>query len=118
VIAIAQRRAPRHHASRCYAVLSRPRMPSYRHRPIELVLDVRSHVEFWLGHLDGATCIPVGKLADAIAKRGDVTPETRILVYCASGARSAVAVGVLESLGYRHVTDGGSMSAALVDYAR
>ena len=92
-------------------------MPSFRRQPIDLVIDVRSRLEFWLGHLDGATCIPVGKLADALPKRGDVTTGTRILVYCASGARSAVAVGVLKSLGYRKVTDGGGMAAARPNYA-
>ena len=40
----------------------------------------------------------------------------RILVYCASGARSAVAVGVLGSLGYRRVTDGGAMTTAKPGY--
>jgi phage shock protein E len=92
-------------------------MPSYRHKPIDLVVDVRSRLEFWLGHLEGATCIPVGKLADAIPRREDVTPDTRILVYCASGARSAAAAGILRSLGYHRVTDGGGMAAARPDYA-
>ena len=91
-------------------------MPSYRRKPIDLVVDVRSRLEFWLGHLDGATCIPVGKLANAIPKREDVTPDTRILVYCASGARSAAAAGILRSLGFRHVTDGGGIAAARSDY--
>lgn len=92
-------------------------MPSYRRKPIDLVVDVRSRLEFWLGHLQGASCIPVGKLADVIPKREGVTPDTRILVYCASGARSAAAAGILRSLGYRHVTDGGGMAAARADYA-
>ncbi|HWE43215.1 MAG TPA: rhodanese-like domain-containing protein [Gemmatimonadaceae bacterium] len=91
-------------------------MPSYRHKPIDLVVDVRSRLEYWLGHLEGATCIPVGKLADAIPKREGVTPTTRILVYCASGMRSAAAAGILRSLGYRHVTDGGGIAAARPDY--
>ena len=92
-------------------------MPSYRHKSIDLVVDVRSRLEFWLGHLEGATCIPVGKLADAIPKRKDITPTTRILVYCASGGRSAAAAGILRSLGYRHFTDGGGMAAARPDYS-
>jgi rhodanese-related sulfurtransferase len=92
-------------------------MPSYRRKPIDLVVDVRSRLEFWLGHLEGATCIPVGKVAEAIPKREGVTRDTRILVYCASGARSAAAAGILKSLGYRHVTDGGGMATARPDYA-
>lgn len=92
-------------------------MPSYRRKPIDLVVDVRSRLEFWLGHLEGATCVPVGKVADAIPKRSDVTADTRILVYCASGARSAAAARTLRSLGYRHVTDGGGIAAARADYS-
>ena len=91
-------------------------MPSFRSTPVDLVIDVRSRLEFWLGHLDGATCIPVGRLAEALPKRGDVTPDTRILVYCASGARSAVAAGVLKSLGYRKVRDGGGIGEARTNY--
>jgi len=92
-------------------------MPSFRQKPIDLVIDVRSHLEFWMGHLDGATCIPVDKLTDALPKRPNVTKDARILVYCASGARSAAAVGTLKSLGYRNVMDGGGMGAARSDYS-
>ncbi|MBK5186638.1 MAG: rhodanese-like domain-containing protein [Gemmatimonadaceae bacterium] len=92
-------------------------MPSYRRKPIDLVLDVRSRLEFWLGHLDGATCIPVGMLARVVPTRDDVTSNSRILVYCASGVRSAAAVQILKSLGYRNVTNGGALSAARADYS-
>ena len=91
-------------------------MPSFRRQPIDVVLDVRSRIEFWFGHLDGATCIPVDTLADTLSERAGITKDMRILVYCASGARSAVAVGVLGSLGYRRVTDGGAMATAKPGY--
>ncbi len=91
-------------------------MPSFRRKPIDLVIDVRSRLEFWLGHLDGATCIPAGALARVLSARDDVTTSSRILLYCASGARSSAAAGVLRSLGYRNVTDGGAMSAAKADF--
>lgn len=87
-------------------------MSSFRGKPIDLVIDVRSRLEFWLGHLEGAVCIPVGSLARALPTREGVTRSSRILLYCASGARSTAAAGVLESLGYRNVTNGGAMSAA------
>jgi len=91
-------------------------MPSFRRQPVDLVLDVRSRIEFWFGHLDGATCVPVAKLADTVSERAGISKDTRILVYCASGARSAVAVGVLRSLGYHRVTDGGAMAMAKPGY--
>ncbi|MBL0169688.1 MAG: rhodanese-like domain-containing protein [Gemmatimonadaceae bacterium] len=93
-------------------------MPSYRRKPVDLVIDVRSRLEFWLGHLDGAVCIPVGKLANAMSKRADIGKDARILVYCASGARSAIAASALTSLGYRRVTDAGAITQARQAYER
>ena len=91
-------------------------MPSFRNKPIDLVVDVRSRLEFWMGHLDGATCIPVDTIAEALPKRSDVNLDTRILLYCASGARSALAANVLKSLGYRKVVDGGGIGEARAGY--
>jgi phage shock protein E len=90
-------------------------MPFFHHRPIDLVIDVRSRLEFWTGHLDGATCIPVTKLESVIAQR-DIAKDARILVYCASGARSAAAARMLTSLGYRNVKDGGAMAVVRPNY--
>ena len=71
-----------------------------------------SRLEFWLGHLDGAICIPVGGMGPALADRPEITTHSRILVYCASGARSAAAATELRALGFRNVVDGGAISAA------
>jgi len=86
-------------------------MPFFRKKPIDLVVDVRSRIEFWMGHLAGATCIPVDRIAE-IEKLDNVNKDSRILVYCASGARSAAAAGTLKTLGYRRVIDGGGIDAA------
>lgn len=91
-------------------------MPSFRSKPIDVVVDVRSRVEYWMGHLPGATCIPVDKVAEGVAKLEGVNKDSRILVYCASGARSAAAAGMLKSLGYRRVTDGGGIDSARASY--
>jgi rhodanese-related sulfurtransferase len=66
-------------------------MPAFNNRPVDVVLDVRSKLEFFLGHLDGAENIPVDRLPSALEGRTDITTTSRILVYCASGARSAQA---------------------------
>jgi len=92
-------------------------MATFRKQRVDIVIDVRSKLEFWLGHLDGAVCLPVSSLADAIARRDDLTTESRILLVCASGARSAMAASILRGLGYRRVTDGGAYTAAQTDYA-
>lgn len=91
-------------------------MPSFRNKPVDVVLDVRSRIEFWMGHLHGATCIPVDKIAEVVPKLDNVTKDSRILVYCASGARSAAAAGTLKSLGYRRIIDGGGIDSARQAY--
>lgn len=86
--------------------------PKFRGAPVDVVVDVRSKIEFWLGHLPGAECIPVDQMPDAITGRADLSEATRILVYCASGARSATAAARLKAAGYRNVVDGGGIAAA------
>ena len=91
-------------------------MPSFRGQPVDVVIDVRSRPEFWMGHLEGAVCIPVDSLVTALPKRRDVTHHSRILLYCASGARSAAGTAALESLGYTNVIDGGPIGEARAEY--
>ena len=90
--------------------------PAFRDTPIDIVIDVRSRLEFWLGHLAGAICIPVDAIAAQLPKHPDIGPDMRILVYCASGARSAAAAVQLRSLGFHAVTDAGAMATATLGY--
>jgi phage shock protein E len=91
------------------------RTPHFRGAPVDLVVDVRSRLEFWTGHLPGAICIPVDNLPAGLDGRG-VTPESRILVYCGSGQRSANAAAQLRAAGFEHVVDGGGMTDAWNNY--
>ena len=93
-----------------------PGRRSFRGRPVDVVIDVRSKLEYWLGHLDGATCIPVDSIVQRIGENSNIGPGTRIMVYCASGARSAAAATQLRARGFRNVTDAGAMSAAAQEY--
>jgi rhodanese-related sulfurtransferase len=62
-----------------------------------LLLDVRTAAEFSGRHLDGALNIPVDALPAALAQ----LPKDRIIVvYCASGRRSARATAWLRAQGY------------------
>lgn len=91
-------------------------MAKYRNKQVDAVIDVRSRVEYFFGHLPGSVCIPLDALAPAIAERADLTPDSSILVVCASGARSASATELLHGLGYRHVVDGGPYTDARHHY--
>jgi sulfur dioxygenase len=68
------------------------------HRQEVQLLDVREPDEFTgaLGHIDGATLIPLGQLADQAASLNTQLP---IVVVCRSGARSAQAVQILSKNG-------------------
>lgn len=91
-------------------------MPLFRDREVDVVLDVRSRIEFFLGHLDGAENIPVDRLPHALEGRSDITKTSRILVYCASGMRSAQAAAMLKAAGFGKVVDAGGIGAAREGY--
>ncbi len=91
-------------------------MPAFRQQPVDVVLDVRSKMEFFLGGLPGAQNIPVDQLPEALEARSDIPKNAKILVYCAAGARSAQAAAALKRAGYTGVVDGGGMSAAYAEY--
>ena len=71
-----------------------------------ILLDVRSEAEFASGHLPAAVNVPVGQLpaqASSLASAGKP-----IVVYCASGVRSAGAKRILQAAGAK-VHDLGAM---------
>lgn len=91
-------------------------MPAFRQQPVDVVLDVRSQMEFLLGGLQGAQNLPVDQLPAALEARTDVSKDAKILVYCAGGVRSAQAAAVLRRAGYTGVVDGGGLNAAYAEY--
>lgn len=65
-------------------------------------LDVREQNEWNLGHLPQATFIPRGLLETTVEQR--VPRDAVVVVYCASGNRSALAAQTLEEMGYPNVS--------------
>jgi len=72
------------------------------------LIDVRSPGEFAAGHIDGARNIPVGEVGGRAAEVGPL--ERPVVVYCASGTRSAMARRALRSAGFKEVYNLGPMS--------
>jgi rhodanese-related sulfurtransferase len=66
------------------------------------VIDVREPNEWNLGHIPGAVHIPRGVLESGIEPR--VPRERKVVLYCASGNRSALAAEMLGQMGYRDVS--------------
>ena len=81
----------------------------------KLVIDVRTPGEFRSGAFPDAINIP---LDDLMAGNGDLGDDTdrEIIVYCATGARSAYAQQVLMRRGFSNVTNGGGISAMMSRY--
>ena len=79
-----------------------------------IVIDVRSEAEFATGHVNGAINIPYDRIGVSIASVAGVDKSQPIIVYCRSGARSAVAASILAELGYTQVVNGGALSSLLM----
>jgi phage shock protein E len=71
------------------------------------LIDVRTEGEYASGHLPGAVNIPVHELSRRVAEAG--TKSGDVIVYCASGMRSASATSILKRAGFTRVYDGGGM---------
>jgi len=69
-----------------------------------VLLDVRTPGEFSRGKLDGAVSMPLDELETKIL---DILPDKgkTVYVYCLSGSRSMIAVGIMMGLGYMNVFD-------------
>ncbi|MGR8934129.1 MAG: rhodanese-like domain-containing protein [Gammaproteobacteria bacterium] len=67
-----------------------------------LLLDVREPAEYAAGCLPGAANIPRGVLEFKIGSHPDFQDrlESKIIVYCQTGGRSALATEALHKLGY------------------
>lgn len=71
------------------------------------IIDVRSTEEFGEEHYPNAINIPVDQLQPRINEIGD--KNAPVILYCASGARSAFAVRVLKGSGFTDVVNAGGL---------
>jgi phage shock protein E len=75
----------------------------------DFIVDVRTVAEYSSGHIDGAINIPVDQVSQQISGVKGLNQGSRILVYCRSGRRSAMAAQILQQQGYKRVLDGGAI---------
>lgn len=71
------------------------------------IIDVRSPDEYDEGHYKNARNIPVDSLPNRLDEIG--AKDAPVVVYCASGGRSAVAAMILKSRGFTDVTNAGGI---------
>lgn len=66
-----------------------------------VMLDVREPNEWNLGHVPGALHIPRGQLEGKV--EAAIDRSAPVIIYCASGNRSALAADTLHQMGYGNV---------------
>jgi len=71
------------------------------------IIDVRTPEEFRDGAYPGAINIPVSNLG---ARLGDIPKQKSVVLYCASGARSASAARAMKQAGFADVVNAGGLS--------
>lgn len=67
-----------------------------------LLIDIREDNEWDIAHIPAAIHLGRGILDRDIAKNTS-DPQSEIVLYCASGSRSAVAADLLQEMGYNNV---------------
>lgn len=72
------------------------------------LVDVRSRGEFAAGHIEGAINIPISDLSSRLREIGPKDKD--VVLYCASGARSARGAALLKAQGFTSVWNLGAMS--------
>ncbi|MCG9876231.1 MAG: rhodanese-like domain-containing protein [Leptospiraceae bacterium] len=71
------------------------------------IIDVRSSIEYAVSSFPGSINIPVADISD---KLNSIPKDKPIVVYCASGGRSASARDILIRNGFSDVTNAGGLS--------
>lgn len=79
-----------------------------------LIIDVRTEDEFNYGAFPGAVNIPLDELENRISELG--AKDRELILYCASGARSAYAMQILSSYGFSNIENGGSLNRMMAKY--
>lgn len=79
-----------------------------------LIIDVRTAEEFSYGAFPGAINIPLDEVERKESELGD--KDRQIILYCASGARSAYAARILQHYGFTNVHNGGGIAKMMASY--
>lgn len=96
-------------ANAAVEVLAVEEVEALRQQPDVQLIDVREPTEWAKGHIPGAVHVPRGLLefkADPSLEAywdSAIDPAKRLITYCASGGRSALAAKTLKDMGYPRV---------------
>ena len=79
--------------------------------PDTVYFDCREPNEYALGHIPGAVFLPRGNLETKI--EGLIPRDKKVMIYCATGNRSALAADTMQQMGYKDVA---SMAGGFRDW--
>lgn len=82
-----------------------------------LIIDVREPEEYSRGHVEGAINIPPGELMAGASKLDYIPKDTEIILYCVSGSRSNVSIGILKQMGFTNLVNGINMQHVDAKYS-
>lgn len=69
-----------------------------------ILIDIREESEVEQGSISGAKLIPRGVLEFKVSDLEEINnPETKIILYCRSGGRSALAAASLQNMGFNNI---------------
>lgn len=72
----------------------------------KVVIDVREPFEFEIGHVAGAINIPPSQIMQGEETFKGIPKDAEIIVYCRTGSRSAVAMNIMQRMGFKNVVNG------------
>lgn len=70
-----------------------------------IILDVRTAVEYKVGHIKGSINIPLGQIRERFT---ELDPTLSYITTCSHGLRSVKAQRLLKERGFKHVYNGGA----------
>lgn len=85
-----------------YVNINRDEFFAQKDQPNTVILDVRTKMEWNMGHVAGATLIDINS-ADFDAKIDQLDKSKTYLVYCRSGNRSSIAANIMIKKGFTDV---------------
>jgi rhodanese-related sulfurtransferase len=85
-----------------YVNITRDEFLAQKDQPNTVILDVRTKMEWNMGHVAGATLIDINS-ADFDAKIDQLDKSKTYIVYCRSGNRSSIAANIMIKKGFTDV---------------
>lgn len=83
-----------------------------------IIIDVREPYEYASGHVRGALNIPPAVIMQGVPKQlQDVPKDTELILYCRSGARSAMSAQFLARYGFTNLINGINKDQVEAHYA-